>query len=99
MKVSLSKHGGQAAGIYLQRPPQVVDSTALDEAEASELKRLAAAAASAAVPAHSGRARDEMSYTITIDDDGHQTVLSQSDTAMSEDFSKLLAWLRRHARK
>jgi hypothetical protein len=99
MKVSLSKHGGQAAGIYLDRPPQVVDSTALDEAEASELKRLAAAAASAAVPAHSGRARDEMSYTVTIDENGHQTVLSQSDTAMSDDFGKLLAWLRRHGRK
>jgi hypothetical protein len=99
MKVSLSKHGGQAAGIYLDRPPQVVDSTALDEAEASELKRLATAAASAAVPAHSGRARDEMSYTVTIDENGHQTVLSQSDTAMSDDFGKLLAWLRRHGRK
>jgi hypothetical protein len=99
MKVSLSKHGGQAAGIYLQRPPQVVDSAALDDAEASELKRLAASAVSAAAPAHSGRARDEMSYTITIEDNGHQTVLSQSDTAMSDDFGKLLAWLRRHARK
>ena len=31
MKVTLSKHGGQAAGIYLQRPPLVVDSAALDE--------------------------------------------------------------------
>ena len=99
MKVSLSKHGGQAAGIYLDRPPQVVDSTALDEAEASELKRLAAAAASAAVPAHSGRARDELSYTVTIDENGHQTVLSQSDTAMSADFGKLLAWLQRHPEK
>jgi hypothetical protein len=99
MKVSLSRHGGQAAGIYLQRPPQVVDSTALDDAEASELKRLASSAASAAAPARSGRARDETSYTITIEDNGHQTVLSQSDTAMSDDFGKLLSWLQRHAGK
>jgi emfourin len=99
MKVSLSKHGGQAAGIYLGRPPQIVDSSALDETGASELKRLAAAAVSAAVPAHSGRARDEMSYTITIEDDGHETELSQSDTAMSADFGKLLAWLQRHPGK
>ena len=99
MKVSLSKHGGQAAGIYLGRPPQVVDSSALDETAASELKQLAAAAVSAAVPAHSGRARDEMSYTITIQDQARKTVLSQSDTTMSEDFAKLLAWLRRHPGK
>jgi hypothetical protein len=99
MKVSLSRHGGQAAGIYLRRPPQVVDSSALDETAASELKQLAAAAVSAAVPAHSGRARDEMSYTITIEDDGRETELSQSDTAMSADFGKLLAWLQRHPGK
>lgn len=99
MKVSLSKHGGQAAGIYLQRPPQVIDSTALDDAAASELERLVASAVSAAAPVHSKRARDEMSYTITIEDNGNQTTLSQSDTAMSDDFGKLLAWLRRRAGK
>jgi len=99
MKVRLSKHGGLAAGINLQRPPQVVDSAALDESAASELKRLAASAVSAAAPARSGRARDEMSYTITIEDDGHETVLSQSDTAMSAEFGRLLAWLQRHSGK
>ena len=95
MKVTLSRHGGQAAGIYLQRPPQVVDSAALDGSQVSELKRLVAATA----PARSGQARDETSYTITIEDDGRQTVLSQSDTAMSADFGKLLAWLQRHPDK
>ena len=40
-----------------------------------------------------------MSYTITIEDDGHETVLSQSDTAMSAEFGKLLAWLQRHPGK
>jgi len=99
MKVTLSKHGGQAAGINLQRPPQVVDSAALDESRASELKKLAASAVSAAAPARSGRARDEMSYTITIEDDGRETVLSQSDTAMSAEFGRLLAWLQRYPGK
>jgi hypothetical protein len=96
MKVKLSKHGGQAAGINLQRPPLVVDSAALDDAGSSELKKLVQSAVSAAAPPRSGRARDEMSYTITVDDDGHQTVLSQSDTAMSDEFGKLLDWLQRH---
>ena len=99
MKVKLSQHGGQAAGINLQRPPLVVDSGALDDSTASELKTLAASAVSAPPPVRSGRARDEMSYTITIEADGSQTVLSQSDTAMSADFGKLLAWLRRHPGK
>src|SRR5881394_790410 len=99
MKVALSKHGGLAAGINLQRPPQVVDSAALDESEATELKKLVASAVSAAAPTRSGRARDEMSYTITIEDDGRQTVLSQSNTAMSAEFGRLLAWLRRHPGK
>ena len=99
MKVRLSQHGGQAAGIHLGRPPRIVDAAALDDAGASELKKLAASAVSAAAPVRSGRARDEMSYTITIEDNGSQTVLSQSDTAMSADFGKLLAWLQRHPGK
>jgi hypothetical protein len=40
-----------------------------------------------------------MSYTITIQDQGRETVLSQSDTTMSQDFAKLLSWLRRHSGK
>ena len=96
MKVTLAQHGGQAAGINLRRPPRTVDAATLDEARAAELKKLTAAATAAAAPARSGRARDEMSYTITINDDGRETVLSQSDTAMSAEFGKLLVWLQRY---
>ncbi len=99
MKVIFAQHGGQAAGIYLQRPPVVIDTAALDEARASELKGLVAAASSAPPrAARSGMARDEMSYTITIQDEGRETSLSQSDTTMSEAFGKLLGWLQRHPR-
>ena len=99
MKVTLAQHGGQAAGIYLQRAPKVVDCAALDEPSAAELRTLAVAA-SAAPPraATRGKAPDEMSYTITIEDDGRQTVLSQSDTTMSAEFGRLLAWLQRQPR-
>ena len=100
MKVSLAQHGGQAAGINLNRPPKVIDSAALDEPETAELERLVAAATAAPSRAtSSGKARDEMSYTITIQDQGRETVLSQSDTTMSQDFAKLLSWLRRHSGK
>jgi hypothetical protein len=97
MKITFAQHGGQAAGIYLQRPPLVIDTAVLDETEAAELNDLVAAAVSTPPSAQAfGKARDEMSYKITIQDDKHETVLSQSDTTMSAEFGKLLAWLRRH---
>jgi emfourin len=96
MKVTLIQRGGLAAGINLQRPPQVVDAATLDDAEAAELKALAGAAITAPAGRASGKARDEMSYVITIEDQGRETILSQSDTTMSAEFGKLLAWLRRH---
>ena len=97
MMIILAQHGGQAAGINLNRPPKVIDSAALDEPKAAELKGLVAAATSApSRAASSGKARDEMSYTITLQDQGRETVLSQSDTTMSADFAKLLAWLQRY---
>ena len=97
MKISLAQHGGQAAAINLNRPPKVIDSAALDEPKAAELKGLVAAATAApSSAASSGKARDEMSYTITLQDQGRETVLSQSDTTMSADFAKLLAWLQRY---
>jgi hypothetical protein len=96
MKISLAQHGGHMAAFNRARPPQVIDSAALDQPNAAEIEGLAAAAASAPPKtASSGKARDEMSYTITIENQGRETVLSQSDTTMSEEFSKLLAWLRR----
>jgi len=100
MKITLAQHGGQAAGIRMARPPQIVDATSLDQPRAAELKGLVSAAAAApSRAARSDKARDEMSYTITIEDQGRQTVLSQSDTTMSENFGKLLGWLQRHPAK
>ncbi|MGJ4940581.1 protealysin inhibitor emfourin [Bradyrhizobium sp. HKCCYLS1011] len=97
MKVSYTSHGGQAAGLFVQRPPVVVDAATLDPTRVSELKSLVDAAIAAPPPAaRSDRTRDEMSYTITVQDDGHETRLSQSDTTMSAEFRRLLDWLRHH---
>jgi hypothetical protein len=38
-----------------------------------------------------------MSYTITVEDSGQETVLQQSDTNMSPAFSALLEWLEQHS--
>jgi hypothetical protein len=96
MKITLAQHGGQAAAINLSRPPQVIDSAALDESDAAELKGLVTAAVAMPSSAErSGKARGEMSYTITIQDQGRETVLKESDTTRSPDFGKLLLWLQR----
>jgi hypothetical protein len=96
MKVTLVQRGGLAAGINLKRPPQVVDAATLDGTEAVELKTLADAAIAAPAGTITGKARDEISYVITIEDQGRETILSQSDTTMSAAFGMLLAWLQRH---
>ena len=99
MKVILSQHGGQGAGLYMQRAPTVIDSTSLDEAHRKELDRLISGARTASAPATSSRARDEMSYTITIQDGPHDLVLSGTDTTMTPQFGSLLTWLQRYVRK
>lgn len=98
MKISLAKHGGQAAGMFLGRPPRVLDTDTLPPSAVGELAKLVEAtkATVAAPAAGPGRARDVMSYTITVEDSGHQIVLKQSDTNMSPAFRNLLAWLERH---
>ena len=98
MKINLAKHGGQAAGMFLGRPPRVLDTDTLPPSSGEECAKLveAAKAPAAALGAEPGRARDAMSYTITVEDSGQQTVLKQSDTDMSPAFSNLLAWLERH---
>jgi hypothetical protein len=98
MKVSLSKHGGLAAAI--RRPPVTVDLSALPENKAAELAPLVAAAKAdlRGAEAGPGRARDAMSYTITLQDDsGETTTLRASDTTMSPPFAALLEWLDRNA--
>ncbi|MET7397884.1 protealysin inhibitor emfourin [Dactylosporangium sp. NPDC005572] len=98
MKVTLAAHGGQAAAIHLRLPPRVMDADALPEQEARELARLveAATTAPAAEEERPGRARDAMSYTITVEDGGQPIFLTQSDTTMSPEFAALLGWLERH---
>lgn len=98
MKISLAKHGGQAAGMLLGRPPQVLDTGTLPPTAAEEISRLveAARAAQQAEDNGPGRARDAMSYTITVEDGDCETVLKCSDTNISRAFANLLVWLERH---
>jgi hypothetical protein len=97
MKVTLDTFGGFAAGI--QRPQRGVDATMLAPADAAELARRVSAAASApALSAAPETVRDGMSYAITIDEKGSQTVLEQSDGAMSTEFAVLLDFLAEHGR-
>jgi hypothetical protein len=98
MRISLAKHGGLAAGMLLGCPPRVLDTSTLPPAAADELARLVevVSATPEATELGSRQARDAMSYTITVEDSGHRTVLKRSDTDMSPAFGKLLASLERH---
>ena len=97
MKVTLTKHGGWTATMHV--PPLVIDAAGLPAAAAKELARLVAAAKAAPPVEDSseGRARDAMSYELTVEDGGKSAVSTQSDTAMTKAFGALLAWLEHHA--
>ena len=98
MKVTLATHGGLAAAINIQRPPRVVDTETLTGPAAADLSRLVAAAKAVnASPARDERARDAMSYTITVEERGQSTTLTQTDMTMSAQFAALLNWLQLHA--
>jgi hypothetical protein len=98
MRVTLTRHGGLAAGIRLA--PRVVDSSCLPKDAAAELEQLVRAvkAAPAVEEQRPGRARDAITYTLTLEEDsGETSVIKQSDTAMSPSFAALLEWLDRHS--
>jgi hypothetical protein len=99
MKVTLATHGGLAAAINIQLPPRVVDTEMLPGPAAAELSRLVAAAKAGNAPPSAGdeRARDAMSYLITVEELGQSTTLAQSDVTMSTQFAALLSWLQQHA--
>ena len=98
MKVTLTKYGGMAA--VIRRPPYIVESSALPEPAAAELAWLVAAVKAAPAPKERGpgQARDAMSYTITLEEEGAEPAveLSQSDTNMTPSFAALLEWLERY---
>lgn len=99
MKITLTQYGGLAAGI--RRPPKFVDTRALPPDSERELMSLIAAAntTSRSAAAGSDRARDAMSYKITVDDGAHSIVISQTDATMSGAFAELLGWIQKHASK
>ncbi|MER6471493.1 protealysin inhibitor emfourin [Streptomyces collinus] len=99
MKITLVTDGGLAATVLADLPPQVLDTDTLSEGAAAELHRLLSAAARSVAEGTeepSSLARDAMSYSITVEEGGHASVLVQSDTTMSEEFAALLRRLRQH---
>ncbi|MFB0630402.1 protealysin inhibitor emfourin [Streptomyces sp. AB3(2024)] len=94
--MSLETFGGLAAAANLRRPPLVLDTVTLPEDVSAELARLVAAAVSTPGEEPDGRARDAMSYTITVEEGDRATVLEQSDGAMTPAYAALLTWLRKH---
>ncbi|MEH0450117.1 MULTISPECIES: protealysin inhibitor emfourin [unclassified Streptomyces] len=91
--------GGLAATVLADLPPQVLDTDTLPDGAAAEMHRLVSAAARSVAEGTeepSSLARDAMSYSITVEEGGHASVLVQSDTTMSAEFAALLRRLRQH---
>ena len=100
MIVSLSKHGGLAAGVRLRQPPIVVDAAALPEQAARALGDMIDAAVKANSPASPAEPHpDSMSYTITVERDGTTVTLKAANLAMSAPFRELRDWIERHGRR
>ncbi|KRD09222.1 hypothetical protein ASE41_29825 [Streptomyces sp. Root264] len=99
MKITLVTDGGLAATVLADLPPQVLDTDTLPDGAAAEMHRLVSAAARSVAEGTeepSSLARDAMSYSITVEEGGHASVLVQSDTTMSAEFAALLRRLRQH---
>ena len=97
MKLSLATHGGLAAG--MRRPVQTVDTDKLPAAAAREVTAAVAAARASPGGADSAKARDAMSYVVTVEEDGASTELRQSDATLSPEFDALMACLEKYAAK
>jgi len=98
MRVTLRKHGGLAGAIYLNAPATVVDSNDLAPQAADELARLAELARrlNETVEESSVTGADQMSYTISIEDDKGSTSLHQYHSRMAPAFRALKDWLEAH---
>ena len=97
MKLSLAIHGGLAAG--MRRPVRTVDLDKLPDVAARVV--LAALAAARASPGSGAadKARDAMSYVVTVEDGGASTELRRSDVTMTPEFDALVACLEKYAAK
>ena len=92
MRITLTRHGGQLAGMRL--PPHVIDTGTLDPVRAERLKSLVARALASRSSASSSRGMpDAMSYSITIDDEGSSTTLKEGEAMSSSPFGDLLEFL------
>jgi hypothetical protein len=92
MRITLTRHGGQLAG--MKRPPRIIDVTSLDPERAERLRTLVARAIGAQRDRESVRAiPDAISYSIAIEDEGQVTTLKQTEPTEPSPFADLLEFL------
>ena len=95
MRITLTKHGGLAAGMRLPEqsidPPQSIDLDKLDSSTAARVSNLVKVAVDTARDGSPSRAMpDAMSYIIKVEDGEKVTTLRESDASMSPAFAELL---------
>jgi hypothetical protein len=94
MKLSLVESGGWSAGIPAR--PQLLDFAKLDNETAQEGQRLAEDLITQLPPPmeENPHARDEMEFTIRIEDQGSSREFTMKSMAMTREFSSLMNWLK-----
>lgn len=97
MRLTLSIHGGIAAGIACT--PRSVDTGRLSPEEATTLCCLADDALKAAKKRPAEALPDAFTYRITIEDGEHSHVLEQGDAWMTPEFYRLLDKLEQVVRE
>jgi hypothetical protein len=104
LRVTLTTHGGLAAGVARAQAARVVDTRRLAAADAARLRRLlrAARAPGDALPdgpLPGNRPGDVVRYTVTVEpaEPGEVVVLAATDLTMSDAFADLVDWIEEHA--
>jgi len=102
MRIEFRMEGGIAHFPGLSQPV-VIDSEALAEAEANELKRLVEEARFFERPTVAGAPRrgaaDYRQYTITVEEDGRQHTVKLTDPVEEPTLQQLLRFLQTKARE
>ncbi len=99
MKITLSEEGGWSAGVG--PTSKTIDLGLLDphHSQAGILLVEKLMNVCSESPAKSSRARDDMTFAITIEENGKTKLFSANSTALSPEFGELLGWIKQQVRR
>ena len=99
MKITLTEAGGWSAGVG--PTCKTIDFSLLDSAYCEAGKSLVEKLMNSNLhsPANTSRARDAMTFDLSIEEKGKTTVCSAISTELSPEFAELVGWIKKQTRK